>query len=191
MTKKTVVREPWDQRLVRNAGAAMKRARGNKSARWLSEATAALGYEISPTIVAKLDSGHRGSVLNVTELLVLAAALNMPPALLLFPGYPEEDVEFLPGHTAPSEQVVDWFSGRGRLPARGDENEVGPWNLGLELVQAVARRSEASRDVAAAQEMEIPENPPLKADLLRHREQQFLDIAARINEIRRELAGEK
>lgn len=188
-TKNKHIAEPWDQQLVRRVGAAMKRARGAKSARWLSEETAALGHEISPTILAKLDSGHRGSVLNVIELLVLAAALNMPPVLLLFPGYAEGDIEFLPGHTAPCRQVVDWFSGRGRLPLRpGDENEVGPWNLGIELVQAVERYSEAVRNMLAAQAMS--EDAPIRAEILRDMEQQLVELAARINELRRELEEE-
>ncbi len=48
-------------------------------------------------MLAKLDSGHRGSMLTVPELLAVAAAVNMPPALLLFPGYPDGEIEYLPG----------------------------------------------------------------------------------------------
>ena len=80
--------QQWAESLVRRVGLAVKKARGNKSAKWLSDETAKLGHRVSPTVIAKLDSGHRGSVLSVAELLVLAAALNIPPGLLLIPGYP-------------------------------------------------------------------------------------------------------
>ena len=113
--------ERWAEGLVRRVGLAIKKARGNKSARWLSDETAALGYRVSPTVIAKLDSGHRGSVLSVAELLVLAAALDIPPGLLLFPGYPYDVVEYLPGRAADAHSALDWLSGYGVLPA-----EAGP-----------------------------------------------------------------
>jgi hypothetical protein len=140
--------ERWAESLVRRVGLAMKKARGNKSAKWLSAETAALGYRVSPTVIAKLDSGHRGSVLSVAELLTLAAALNVPPGLLLFPGYPVGDVEFLPGRTANAIAAADWFSGDGRLPTDG------PWdaakdsatiNAGTELVRLVRELGEIAK----------------------------------------------
>jgi hypothetical protein len=51
-----------------------------------------LGYWVSPTVIAKLDSGHRGDVLSVAELVVLAAALDTAPITLLYPG-PYDDTE--------------------------------------------------------------------------------------------------
>jgi hypothetical protein len=170
MAKDERIAEPWGQQLAHRTGAAVKWAREAKSARWLSEETAR-SQEISPTFPAKLVSRHRGGVLNMTEVLVLATALNMPPVLLPFPGYTEGNIKFLPGRVGPCKQVVDWFSGRGRLPLQpGDENEVWPWNLGIELVQAVERHSEAGRNTLAAQALS--------------------EDAARINERRRELGEE-
>ena len=60
----------------------MKAARGDRSAKWLSYRTAELGYCVSPTVIAKLDSGHRGNVLSVAEFVVIAAADTAPIALL-------------------------------------------------------------------------------------------------------------
>ena len=191
MTKKPKVEPPWDHRLIGRAGRAMKRARGTKSARWLSDETAALGHPMASTVLAKLDSGHRGGILNVTELMVLAAALNMPPAPLLFPGYPEADIEFLPGHSAPAKQVVDWFCGRGRLPLNpgaASDREVGPHNIGIELVRATEAYAKASADIRAVQG--FPEDTPLKDQILLDAQQQFLEMAARINELRSELEDE-
>jgi hypothetical protein len=55
-------------------------------------------------------------VLNVSELLALSAALNIPPALLLFGGYPDREVEYLPGRVATSKAAVDWFCGAAFIP---------------------------------------------------------------------------
>lgn len=102
----------WAEELVQHIGSAAKAARDGKSAAWLSDRTAELGYRISPTVIAKLDSGHRGSVLGVTELLILAAALHMPPAALLFPDA-LDDVEVLPGKAVRGLSAFGWFIGAG------------------------------------------------------------------------------
>ena len=83
----------------------------------------------------------RGRDLRVAEFLVFAAALDVPPALLLFGGYPDGVVEYLPGRECTSKQAVDWFSGTGQLP-NGPNGESTRGNIGTDLVAAVARRSE-------------------------------------------------
>lgn len=133
----------WAEGLVRRVGAAIKKARGNKSAKWLSDRTADLGYRISPTVIAKLDSGHRGEVLSVAELFILAAALNIPPSLLLFPDYPDGTVELLPGYDAWVPKATEWLTGSAPLPVQIlDENTFGATpesNNGVALVSAHAR----------------------------------------------------
>lgn len=183
---------PWDETLVRRIGLAMKRARRGKSARLLSEDTARLGYRISPEIIAKIDSGHRGAVLNISELLLLAAALDIPPALLLFPGYPDSEVEYLPGRIAASKQAVDWFSGAGRMPT-GADGEPARGNTGTDLVAAVVQYSEMSSkylDLAALVHAgDVPEE-----FVEARREQLTADLAElsdRINELRSQLEGER
>jgi hypothetical protein len=101
----------WSHDLVRRIGAAMKAARGDRTARWLSDRTEELGYRVSPTVIAKLDSGHRGDVLSVAELLIIAAALDVPPLALLFPGLPDADTERLPGQTVSAVDAMLWITG--------------------------------------------------------------------------------
>lgn len=100
----------WAENLVRHIGVTAKALRGKRSAKWLSDRTAELGYRIPPTVIAKLDSGHRGAVLSVPELLVLAAALGAPPLALLLPTDPAADVEALPGKAMPVSEFVGWFT---------------------------------------------------------------------------------
>lgn len=142
-------------------------------------------HEISPTILTKLDCGYRGSVPNVTGLLMLGAALNVPPALLPFPGYPEEKYRCLLGHTAPCKQVVDFLAGRGGLASRpGAENEVGPLNLGIELIRPVERCPGAGTNTPVAQSMSA--GTPIRAGILGDTEPQLPQLAAWINGQRRE-----
>ena len=139
----------WEARFVDQVAAAMKRARGRRSARELSEETDRFGYHRSKQVIGKLDSAARD--LRVAEFLVFAAALDVPPALLLFSGYPDGVVEFLPGRQCTSKQAVDWFSGAGYLPT-GPGEEPARGNTGTDLVAAVARRPEItakSIDLAA------------------------------------------
>ena len=68
------------------------------------------------------------------------------------------------------------------------KTKVGPWNLGIELVQAVERYSEAVRNMLAAEAMS--EDAPIRAEILRDMEQQLVELGARINELRRELEEE-
>jgi hypothetical protein len=148
--------EEWSHELVRRIGAAMKAARGDRrSAKWLSDRTAELGYRISPTVIAKLDSGHRGNVLSVAEFLVLAVALDIPPALLLFPGFPDGRVELLPGYDAWPPAAVQWLCGEKPLPVQihADDTigEVNPPNTGTELIGAYTRLNYAEAWLRKAQ----------------------------------------
>jgi hypothetical protein len=101
----------WAKELVERVGKAIKDARGGRSAAWLSDKTAELGYRVSPTVIAKLDSGHRGSVLSVPELLVLAAALDAAPVTLMYPSPYGREVELLPGENVSAFVAAQWFSG--------------------------------------------------------------------------------
>jgi hypothetical protein len=173
----------------------MKKARGAKSAKWLSDQTDALGYRVSPTVIAKLDSGHRGSVLSVAELLVLAAALEVPPGLLLFPDYPDGHVELLPGRDAESRYAVKWLSGL--IPPKKLDNgaiEIGPSNPGVDLVEAVEERDELDRSLFQLRLMERAKNAPADATesvkrMIEIREVELASVDAKITRAKAALWG--
>lgn len=158
----------WSNARVKRIGAALKAARGARSAKWLSDRTAELGYPISRTVIAKLDTGHRGDALSVTELLVLAAALEVPPALLLFPEFPDGPLDLLPDDRQTNGyEAVKWFYGEQPLPPRRVDRERGitesPVNVGTQLVAAVRERdrlayenlrTKANRDATAEERAE-------------------------------------
>ena len=78
----------------------------------------------------------------------LAGALNMPPALLLCQGYPDEKFELLPGLDVAAHEAVDWLSGARLLPAEITDDgtvRIRRSNPGVELVGAVAAREDLQR----------------------------------------------
>ena len=180
----------WEGRFVDQVAAAMKRARGRRSARELSEETDRFGYHRSKQVIGKLDSTGRD--LRVAEFLVFAAALDVPPALLLFGGYPDGVVEYLPGRECTSKQAVDWFSGAGLLPTGPDE-EPARGNTGTDLVAAVARHSEKTAkfiDLTA-----MVRAGDVAEDLAAERREQLIteltQLAMQINDLKSILEGEK
>lgn len=65
---------------------------------------------IQRSVLANLESGRRTTV-TIAEVLVLAAALNVPPAILVFPVGQTETVEMLPDFPAEALEAVDWLAG--------------------------------------------------------------------------------
>lgn len=126
--------DDWATKLVKRVGAAVKDARGGRSAAWLSERTAELGYRISASVIAKLDSGHRGDVLSVSEWLILAAALDVPPLVLLYPELPDGQIEMLPDHPSGSWTAYLWATGEAPSPRSHEVTD------GEQLIGAVRER---------------------------------------------------
>lgn len=98
------------------------------SAQRLSDACTELGAPIPRTVLSNLENGRRGNV-TVAELFVLAKALSVPPATLVFPVGLEASVEVLPGTEVSSEAAVDWVAGRFLLP--GDAANINDPNVSL------------------------------------------------------------
>jgi transcriptional regulator with XRE-family HTH domain len=145
----------WGGALHQRLAAAIRNARkGRMSAQEVADETARLGHPVSRSQIANYESGRKQS-LDVTELLVLAAALNVPPGLLLFPGYPTGQVEFLPDRTTNAKAALDWFSGDGRLPTEGRfdaAKDAATINAGTELVRLVHELQDVARSFVFTQQ---------------------------------------
>lgn len=109
----TVEHEPdWPTRVSRTIAGEVRRHRIGQgmSAQQLADACEKLGAPVPRTVISNLENGRRGSV-TVADVMVLAAALGVPPAALVFPvGYVDE-VEHLPGQAAPPLVAADWWHG--------------------------------------------------------------------------------
>jgi transcriptional regulator with XRE-family HTH domain len=94
------------------------RGRLGYSAQGLSDRCAELGINVSRSTITNLETGRRGT-LTVGELLGIAAALRVPPVLLLIPLGLAEVVEILPGMEVSVADALAWVGGREQetLPA--------------------------------------------------------------------------
>jgi transcriptional regulator with XRE-family HTH domain len=115
-------------------GVRLRRAALGLSAVQLAQKASDFGYPISRVAVSKIESGTRAGKLDVAELLVLAAALVIPPVLLLYPGYPDEVVTNLPDRPADSRAAALWCSGLARAAAVGLSDDYNP-NPGEDLLE--------------------------------------------------------
>ena len=130
----------WELELSGRVGAAVlaRRKALNLTAVQLAERTKELGYPITRVTVTKIEGNKRSGKVDVAELLVLAVALEIPPALLLFPDFPDGKVDTLPGRETEKRVAVKWLSGL--LPSMwrsGGEPSDPELNDGAVLVQLV------------------------------------------------------
>lgn len=170
MPKVDVAAKAWELDLAGRVGAAVhtRREALKLTAQQLTERTAELGYPITRVAVSKIEGNKRAGKLDVAELIVLAVALEIPPALLLFPNFPDGTAELVPGRVAHARGSVEWLSGNGLLPAKviaGELPEVkyGPANEGTDLVGAVNKRVEVEMRQIWLMRMERAENAPSDA----------------------------
>lgn len=124
----------WELDLAARIGGAVQARRKalRLTAQQLAERTAELGYPITRVAISKIEGNKRAGKFDVAELLVLGQALEIPPALLLFPDFPDGTVQGLPGREAKSVAAVWWVSGR----------RAGGEASGVDLVDLVEQRAD-------------------------------------------------
>lgn len=110
----------WPGRLARGIAAQVRRNRDAQglSAQRLADRCSGLGLDIGRSTIADLENGRRESV-SVAELLVLAAALSVPPVELAIPLGRQDSTEILPGVEVPTWDAGRWFRGDIAATQRG------------------------------------------------------------------------
>ncbi|MGH3257793.1 MAG: helix-turn-helix domain-containing protein [Streptosporangiaceae bacterium] len=113
----------WSAEFAKLVGGQVKRWRTERgiSAQKLADRCADLGMEIPRAVLANLENGRR-PVVQVTELLILAAALEVPPVVLIAPLGSQADIEILPGRTLTTRDAVLWLSGQTHLSEDPSDN---------------------------------------------------------------------
>ncbi len=71
--------------------------------------------EITEQTIKNLESGRRTSI-TLTDFLVLADVLGVPPVTLIFPLANTATVEVLPGRAVSTWDALAWFTGETPLP---------------------------------------------------------------------------
>jgi transcriptional regulator with XRE-family HTH domain len=157
------------------------------SAQDLADETERLGYPVSRSQIANYESGRKQG-LDVAELLILAAALQIPPALLLFPAFPDGKVELIPGRMVDTGRAVRWLSGNCAM-------EIGSSNAGTDLVEAVGRLASIDGDLFRLRGMmaELTMKPEVAESterVIRDREEQSVAVKASIERAKAALWGD-
>ncbi len=97
--------------------------RPKMSTQKLADRTAELGMAIPRSVLANLESGRRETV-SVSEVLVLAAALNVAPIELMCPVGFDKQTEMLPGRMMDPPDAMRWFTGELKLELAGPATTV-------------------------------------------------------------------
>jgi transcriptional regulator with XRE-family HTH domain len=105
-----VAKEDWSAEQAKTVGAEIKRLRGGQSGQWLSDRTFELGYRVARTTISELENGKR-KYISVSELVVLAQALETAPVVLLYPAPYDENVEYAPRVMMSKFNAAQAFSG--------------------------------------------------------------------------------
>ena len=153
---------PWPRRLTTIVGKRIKHYRTQRrklSARELADECERLGHRVEYQVIANMEAGRRTNV-ALAEVLVLARALEVPPALLVIPVAEWEDVPMLPGIVADPWTAYRWFTGTLTSAVSGDSNwlsdvpEVRTYRRHDDtLARYMVRRDEARADDAGAAAM--------------------------------------
>jgi transcriptional regulator with XRE-family HTH domain len=111
----------WSVRVAHGIGerVAHHRKRADLTAAMLSARCAERGLPLDRNVITKIERGHRNSV-TVDEVMVLAAALDIAPVLLLFGVGTETESEPLPGEVREPFRAAQWFAGERPFPGADD-----------------------------------------------------------------------
>ncbi|MET4611052.1 transcriptional regulator with XRE-family HTH domain [Rhodococcus sp. PvR044] len=113
----------WSTETTQRIAQAIRTHRGARSAQWLSDMTEKVGYRVARSRISDLETGRRNRI-DVTELIVIAAALNVAPVLLIYPDIPAGSVEVLPGLEGTSWGALKWFEGVYASPLHSREDSA-------------------------------------------------------------------
>lgn len=136
---------------------AFYRDRTKMSAQQLADRCAGLGMPaISRVVITKLENGRRETV-STAELQVLAEALGVAPALLLFPLGHAATVEVLPGREMDTWDACRWLLGGVRMfSSKGidPDSPIALWADHENLAAVLANNlkgAESSREAIGAE----------------------------------------
>jgi transcriptional regulator with XRE-family HTH domain len=114
--------EDWQRHVVDVIASQVRRYRHERgmSAQQLADTCTDLGLPIQRSVLANFENGRRPTI-SVPELLVFAAALDVPPVLLLLPLGQEQQAEILPGRASPTADALAWLIGEWSAEAGEDD----------------------------------------------------------------------
>lgn len=134
-----------------------------------------VGKPLSRAVISDLETGRKRT-LEVSELITLAASLEVSPLSLLFPNVTEE-VEILPDVFIPGTDALGWFLGIGDTVPGDSRNH--PFHFGDAAMHVAIRLVEVERTLRVQQH-----------NLQQHeRGPELFDMSDRMREAERERAA--
>jgi transcriptional regulator with XRE-family HTH domain len=130
----SVMADDWAKQMTDRIGETIRELREPQSVQWLEDRTDELGHRVSRSTVNELENQRRKSV-TLADVMVIAAALDVPLAHLIWPPNGPLAVEALPGKLVPRHEALEALAG-GEADIRHDREEL----------------NEAMRTIGAAQE---------------------------------------
>jgi transcriptional regulator with XRE-family HTH domain len=181
------VAKAWETDLSGRVGTAIQARRKalKMTAQELAERTKALGYHVTRVAISKIEGNLRAGKLDLAEVLVLAVVLDIPLALLVFPGFPEGTVEVLPGRTADNQAAVNWLAGR------SSHRQVAADNDGTALIEDVEKRHQLAAELYDLEKRLADESlsAQIVAPMIKERTAQLATTEERIDRIKAQLWG--
>ena len=178
-----VSQNEWADSLTKAIAGEVRRHRlaRKMSAQQLADRCGELGMEIPRAVLANLENGRR-PIVSVAELLVLAAALDVPPVVLVTPLGHAPGVEILPGRELDTWDAALWISGDVRLPEDAAGTEVEWLDLADEkaIVPLYQKHDLLVGELQACDEDELIE---------RARRPVLKDVVGNVIDIRSEIAA--
>lgn len=138
----------WASETTARIGEQIRLHRQGRPAMWLADRTAELGHPISRTAISEYETGKRKAI-SVTDLVTIAAALEIPPVTLIYPHLPDGPVEVLPSVQSTSIAAAQWFSGQGPNPS-GENVYTARISKAREYVDLQSRRDRVAVDATLA-----------------------------------------
>jgi transcriptional regulator with XRE-family HTH domain len=104
--------DSWPDEVTARIAGEIRRLRGDRSGQWLSDRTEELGHRVSRSTISEIETGRRKSI-TVSDLILLAAALDTAPIALIYPGpHLGKSVRITPDcPELPEIVAVEWFTG--------------------------------------------------------------------------------
>ena len=142
----------WKRELTLTVGRAVdaRRKELGLTAQQISDRTTELGHTVGRSTVNDLHKVDRPLRLTVPDWLVLAAALDMPPAALLFPELPEGTVAPLPNVQCTSAAAVRSLTHGASSPYPFDQSRATQWQI---FMDQVAKWEELERKIRELDEL--------------------------------------